>query len=369
MAFYIPTATEWLAKAREHFRAYLPGTDAWLWPNNINPTAKVLGALAHGLSGFIDYVQKQAFAITADREHLELMAEDFGIGILAASAASGQITVNYSAAISIENGAIFAALNGVQYQTIEGFTGLAAGSTDINVVAVASGKGANLEEGAGIFFVSGVTGGGTVSAFVAAGGIKGGNDDEDTASLRDRILFRKRFPPRGGSPSDYVIWGREVPGVTRVFVEKTWNGGGTIRCFPMFDNTYANGIAPADEIEIVRQHLQAEAPAGALVTVQAPIAFPINVQVTGLQPSNVTTQNAAREELRLAFLRLSRVSGSSLAHPAMPFLASPLIFSRSWLWQAVANAAGEQAHQITAPVSDLSIPPGYVPTLGTVTFT
>lgn len=369
MAFYIPTAQEWLQRAREAFRAYLPATDAWLWPNNINPTAKVLGGLAHGLGGFIDYVQKQAFAITADREHLMLMAEDFGIGLLPADAANGSVTIASTAALTVETGAVLARADGAQFETVEGGSTLAAGSLTISVVALTSGKAANTESGTTLTAVSGVATAGTLTITAASEGIKGGHDEEDTESLRERILFRKRFPPRGGSASDYVIWSREVPGCTRAFVEKTWNGGGTIRVFPMFDNTYPNGIAPADEIELARQHLQAEAPAGALVTVVAPLPFPINVQVSGLSPGTTAVHNAALEEIGLAFLRQSRVSGGNAAHPAMPFLATPLIFSRSWLWQAVANAAGEQAHQIAQPVSDIAIPAGYIPVLGTVSFT
>ena len=32
----------------------------------------------------------------------------------------------------------------------------------------------------------------------------------------------KRTPPQGGSAADYVIWARQVSGVSRVFVERLW---------------------------------------------------------------------------------------------------------------------------------------------------
>jgi uncharacterized phage protein gp47/JayE len=53
---------------------------------------------------------------------------------------------------------------------------------------------------------------------------------------------------------------------------------------------------------------------------------------------------------------------------SMPYLASPFSFSRSWIWQAVANASGEQRHKITAPADDVALAPGDMAVLGTVTF-
>jgi hypothetical protein len=66
--------------------------------------------------------------------------------------------------------------------------------------------------------------------------------------------------------------------------------------------------------------------------------------------------------------RLGRVAGADTPSPSMPYLATPISFSRSWLWQAAANAAGEQAHSIAAPATDISIPIGSIPVLGVVTY-
>jgi uncharacterized phage protein gp47/JayE len=52
----------------------------------------------------------------------------------------------------------------------------------------------------------------------------------------------------------------------------------------------------------------------------------------------------------------------------MPYLATPVSFSRSWAWQAVANASGEERHEIVAPPADVTLLPGEMPVLGTVTF-
>ena len=66
--FQIPSLNDLLGRARASFRAALPGSDAWLWPNNVNPTAKVVAGATSELFGFADYVQRQKFALTADGE-------------------------------------------------------------------------------------------------------------------------------------------------------------------------------------------------------------------------------------------------------------------------------------------------------------
>ncbi|TJW61918.1 MAG: hypothetical protein E5X43_37835, partial [Mesorhizobium sp.] len=49
-----------------------------------------------------------------------------------------------------------------------------------------------------------------LEAIVASGGIGGGADTETDASLRARILDRKRRPPQGGAYSDYEQFARAV---------------------------------------------------------------------------------------------------------------------------------------------------------------
>jgi uncharacterized phage protein gp47/JayE len=80
-------------------------------------------------------------------------------------------------------------------------------------------------------------------------------------------------------------------------------------------------------------------------------------------------QEAVRAELASTFRRLGRVAGNDDAFGAMPYLASPQSFSRSWIWQAVANASGEERHAITSPNADIPLAAGEFPVLGTVTFT
>jgi uncharacterized phage protein gp47/JayE len=131
---------------------------------------------------------------------------------------------------------------------------------------------------------------------------------------------------------------------------------------------YKDGIAPPGDIERVADYIETVRPAGAIVTVEAPTPKTVDVQISGLTPDTTEVRESVIDELRAAFARLARVAGSDTPHGGMPFLATPAAFSRSWIWQAIANASGEQSHVLNLPAVDVAQNPGEIPVLGTVTF-
>jgi uncharacterized phage protein gp47/JayE len=134
------------------------------------------------------------------------------------------------------------------------------------------------------------------------------------------------------------------------------------------DGLFTNGIPDSAAIARVRDYLDQVAPAGAAVTVAAPAPVTVNLTVTGLSPDNTTVREAVLNELRAAFLRLSRVAGDDAEIGGLPFLAYPTSFSRSWLWQAIANASGERRHVLTVPADDVALTAGQIAVLGSVSF-
>jgi uncharacterized phage protein gp47/JayE len=365
--FRIPTLGELVDQVRSAFRSELPGSDAWLEPNNVTVTAKVLGGELSQIHGRLDYIARQKFALTADSENLDRHAQEIGLARLPASTADGVVVFATTAATAVVDGAIVQRADGVTYRITRAGTIGGTGTLALPAEAVSAGRAGNAVANAALTLVSGVTG--TATAAVGAAGFTGGADVEDDEALRARVLFRKRNPPHGGSAADYVLWAGAVPGVSRVFVERLWNGPGTVRIFPLADDTNSSGIPSAQLVADVAAALEGLRPAGASVTVQAPTAYPIAVEISGLLPSTVAVREAVLAELRDAVRRESRVAGSDQPVSALPFLATPAVFSRSWLWQAVANAAGESRHVLTAPGADITIPAGSIATLGTVSFT
>lgn len=369
--FAIPSLADLLQRARQAFRTYLPGSDAWVWPNNIYASAKVIAGMAFEVFGFASYISKMIFASTApDIETLRLHGAEFGLPQLPAAPAGGNVTFTASAAITVATGATLQRADGVTFLVTAGSLLTGAGTLQVPVTAAAVGAIANSPEGTPLQILSGLTGAGSAgaTAAVGAGDIVQGADVEDIESYRQRILFRKRNPPHGGSASDYVIWAKQVPGVSRVFVERLWAGSGTVRIFVFMDGIYPNGIPTPGAISTVAAYLATVEPASAVVTVAAPAANPINVTVTNLVPNTVDVRNAIADELRAAFLRLGRVAGNDTPHSGMPFLASPAVFSLSWIYQAIANAKGVQSFDLSTPMTDTTLPVARTATLGTLIF-
>lgn len=374
--FAIPSLKDLVERSRSRFRINLPGSDAHIWPNNLGPTAKVIGGMTHEVFGFADYIQRQKFALTADGENLDLHGEELGLSRRPAAPARGFVAVTASAAISIAAAAIFRRLDGVEYRAVNGGSIPGAGTLEIEVIASTDGAATSAIAGTSLEIVSGLSGDDTATAEVSTAALVGGFDIEkdgdpfttDLGTFRGRILFRKRNPPHGGAAHDYVQWASDVSGVTRVFVERLWAGVGTVRVFPLMDDLFSDGVPDSANIARVAHYIETVRPAGAMVTVSPPAARPINVAIGGLAPNTSDVQEAVNAELRAMFRRLSRVAGGDSAIGGMPYLASPATFSRSWIWQAIANASGEERHALVAPLTDTVLEIGEIPTLGNVAF-
>lgn len=369
MSYQLPTLQDLLDRTRKAFRATLPGSDAWIWPNNITPTAKVFAGAVFEIFGFASYISKMIFVHTApDLETLKKHAVEYGMAQRPAYPASGTVTVTSTGDLSVALGAIFGRSDGAQYVAGNAVSRSGAGTLDVPVAAMVDGAAGNALDGTPLELLSGFTDGNGDATAVASGDIVGGADVEDTETFRSRILFRKRYPPHGGAAADYVQWATDVTGVTRVWVERLWAGAGTVRVFVLMDDLYANGIPPTDAIARVADYIETLRPAGAIVTVAAPSPVTVNIAISGLSPNTTAVQEAVKSSLRETFRRLSVVAGSDSPHGGMPFLAVPATFSRSWIWQAIANATGEERHAVDLPSGDVTLTAGQIAVLGSVSF-
>lgn len=373
--YAVPSLGDLMARARKAFRANLKGSDAWVWPNNVYVSAKVLAGMTFEVFGFASYISRQKFAVTApDLESLKLHGEEFGISQNPAAPARGKVIVTTTVAFVLDGGAVFRRADGVEFISKDAGSTTGAGSFTVRVEAAADGKAGTTEAGTPLEIVSGGTGDPDALAEVDGDGLAYGADVEDIESYRARILFRKRNPPHGGSAADYVLWAGEVPGVSfyadrpTVYVERLWSGPGTVRVFPLMFDLYESGIPAPSDVARVRDHIEALRPAGARVAVAAPTPVVVDVEISGLAPDRSDVREAVRAELRDVFRRRSRVAGTDSEISNMPYLAYPASFSRSWIWQAVANATGEERHTVVSPSADIALDPGEMAVLGDVSF-
>ena len=375
--FNLPGLDAVVASARAAMSAALPGSNAYLWPNNTYPTAKAFGGMVWTAYQRLDYVGRQTFALFAEGKYLDNHGAELGLPRKLSSAASGQIAVTAPDVLTISTGATFVRGDGATFYATGGGALAAAGTVNVPVAGQA-GAASNTDAGAPMTIASGLSGAGAsgATAAVAVGGLVGGADLEpdglpqtrDLSTYRGRILFRKANPAQGGAPSDYVTWALAVAGVTRVFVERRWSGPGTVRVFPLFDDLFASnaGVPDPANLALVNAALQPLTPAGCALTVAAAGPQSIDVPIRNLQPNTAATQAAIQAELADAFRRLGKVSGSDSPIPGMDFLATPFTFPALFVEQAVANAAGVISADVTA--ADVAIAEGGIPKLGNVTF-
>jgi len=375
----IPTLESLAQSVRAAFVAQLPGADAWIPINNVGPTAKVLSGALWQLYGRLAFVAKQAFCGTAVGTWLDLHGADLGMPRKPAAAASGLVDVTVSAAGLYPAGTQFQGANGVIYASASALAFGGAGTQSVEVTDITPEAAGNAIAGAVLTILTpfipapGDSAPFTATAVVdSATPITGGADVEqdgpewttDLSFYRGRLLFRKRNPPQGGAPSDYVLWATSVPGCTRVFVERLYAGPGTVRIFPFFDLDFPayGGIPNEAQVALVANAIAQVAPAEAAFAVQAATATYIEVTVSNLNPNNATTQAAVTAELQALALRRGRVSGSDSGAGLMDFLATPASFPAAWIAEAVIDAAGVVSADVS-PTTDTALAEANAPVI------
>ena len=313
--------------------------------------ARVLGGVAHGLYGFIDWLSDQVIYDTADVEFLERWCSIWGITRKVAAAATGTVTFVVQAGAYIPSGTALQALDGVQYQTTADAVVVGTSGTAPLLAVVAAAAG-NRDAGQSLTLVSPVVG---VQSTATAGLLSGGADVETDDALRARLLARIQQPPQGGAASDYVAWALGVSGVTRAWVYPQELGAGTVTVRFVRDNdgTGAAIIPDGTEVAAVQAYIDARRPVTAQLTVLAPTAVPLNFTITGLTPSNAAVQAAVQTELQDLLLRESTPGGTILL---------------SHIRSAISAAAGETDYTLTSPVANVTNTVGNMTTMGTITW-
>lgn len=359
------TPSEIAAQLRAAFDGKLEGALARIWPNNVAISAKAYGTAVSGAHDHQAWIARQIFTHSCDDDVLVDHGQDMQLPIRQATAAAGEAVGIAAGALTIRRGTIFSRADGRSYRlATDVFT--AGGTVSLPLVAIEAGASGVALPGATLAAQDTAD---LSNVVVGPAGLTGGADRESYDSYRARLRFFKAYRPGHARPSDYVIWASEVSGVSRVFVERRPFGPGTVRVYVLFDGVYPNGIAPAGEIARVQSHLEIVGASGvADITVAAPSPLPVPITVSGLSPNQIAVRNAVELEISAMFSRRARVAGIDPGHSAMPFLATAQTFSRSWIGQAIANAAGEDRHVLDLPPADVIVAAGKIPVPGVLTF-
>lgn len=357
MPFDRPSPSQILERIQAEMDVAIPGGFSRLRQSVEGILARVVAMAAHELYGFLNWMFKQVFVTTAEAEYLELHhGGTWGIPRKQATPATGTVQFTGTIGSVIPAGTVLKRGDNEQY-TVDSevtFTGATA-----NVSVTASVSGINGNAGIGVKLslatpVAGVQTEGTVQNDGSGSGLTGGTEVESDDDLRSRILERIQKPPQGGSADDYVRWMKEVSGVTRAWAYPNQLGLGTVVGIFVMDNKSGTIIPSAGEVSDVQDYVDApdRKPATAEVTIVAPTAVPMNLEIH-ISPSTAAIKVAIEEELK-DLIQREAIPGGTLY--------------KSRINEAISVAKGEFDHILVAPSSNVVSSFGEITTLGTITW-
>ncbi|OOG61456.1 phage baseplate protein [Rhodanobacter sp. B04] len=372
MPFSRPTLSTLRAQVAADINSNIPGADGLLRFSNLGVLGTSLAGLANLHYGYLDYIGLQSIPYTAIEEALEAWAALKNIYREAAQASICATVTFQGSSGTINAGTPILRSDGTAY-TATGSATVSGSSVSVPIVATVAGSAGNSP--AGVLMTLGTPIAGIQSTGVATTAITGGTDQETDDSLRARMLQAFQTPPEGGSVSDYLTWALAVPGVTRAWCNPNGFGSGTVVVYIMLDaaNALEGGfpqgtdggspmdsrfIAPAiatgDQLTVANA-IYPQQPVTAMVYVCAPVANPINFEISGLSSSSTATRNAIAAAISEVFL-----------NDGQP--ANGTIVQLSDIESAIASISGTSGFVIISPVGNIPNQIGQLPTLGTVTY-
>lgn len=324
--------------------------------------AYVFGGALHLIYEFLEWIKNQIFVLTADEEYLERLGNEYGILRDAGTKGTGSALATGTIGISIPAGSEVQSDDGYKYRIDAAEVIGAGGNVTVDLTAVEVGDDYNQDANTILSFTSpiaGIDSGITVDSSA----ITSGEDEETVEEYRARVLFRKRFPPHGGTEPDYIVWAKEYSGVTRAWTIPEYQGIGTIGLAFVMDNE-ADIFPDEAERNAVKAYLISHTDAVLGKIVGIPVTaepgffvievFPMTVNMTiELSPNNGTVQAAILANLQDLILERGG-SGQTI--------------TISQFYEAITTATGEVKTKINYPTEDMAAAINQVHVLGDITW-
>ncbi len=311
--------------------------------------ARVQAAAIHTLYGYLDYLARNMLPDLCDEDWLYRHGRIKRCPRKDAVSAAGFIRWDgISGAPTLPAGTQIQRDDQVTYTTTQTVKA-AGGLLRVPVTADVAGAAGNTDDGTELRLGTPVSG---IPSTGYADTLTGGADVEELETWRARVLERYYWIPQGGADPDYVIWAKEISGITRAWTFRHWQGKGTVGV--MVATSDPEHPAPGDDAVLaVRNHILPLAPvAGAGLFVFAATEKSISMTIA-LAKDTPEIRTAVTAELNSLMLRDGAPSGK-------------VYLSR--ISEAISLAAGEVAHQLRSPVADVILGQTELPVLGTITW-
>lgn len=346
--FQRPTLAENISMLRTDLFARLDVSDT-LRRMDEDVRAKVYAAALHTVYGYIDYLAMNMLADKCDEAWLTRHASMKRCPRKLATGAAGFMRWDgVSDNLKVTAGSVIQRDDLVQY-TATADAVSAGGVLRVPVVCSVEGVIGNADDGVPLILVTPVNG---LPSSGVADTLKGGFDIEGLEEWRSRVIERYSWTPQGGADGDYVVWAKEVPGITRAWTYRHWMGTGTVGVM-VASNDLINPIPDDNTVQMAKSHIEPLAPvAGSDLYPFAPVAKVVNFSIK-LKPDNASVRAAVTAELRSFLFRDGYPEGE-------------LELSR--INEAISIATGEYSHQLIAPAANISIAKNELATMGTLSW-
>lgn len=213
---------------------------------------------------------KAMFARTSWGEYLEMRAEEHGIFRRQAVKAKGTVTVSGNG--TVPQGSVFQTFTGIAFYTTKAASITQSG--DIPVECSTAGTIGNVKAGTITVIPMSIPG---ISSVMNADATYDGFDEEDDATLYNRLIFKVRQPATSGNVNDYIEWATSIAGVGHVTVVPLWNGNGTVKVI-IADSS--GSPASSNLLKQVSTTIETKRPIGATVSVVAPAILELHIALT-----------------------------------------------------------------------------------------
>lgn len=361
MPFARPPLADLVPRIRGDLRGRLELGGPLLGRAMVDVLGAVWAGAVHLLYGYLDWAVRQLFGDDDDDDVLLKKASLYGITPIAATFATGNVTITGSTGTVLAGEVI--QLDADTLYTVTTGAALSGGTGTIVVTAALAGAAANLPVGATLSFQTSIAGVNPTATATTGGpqgdGIAGGFDQESVASVRARYLLRLREPPQGGANQDYIEWALAAPGggATRAWVFPNELGLGTV--VTRFVNDNAGSIFPTSgQVTAVQAYINAQRPITAVPAAVAPTALAVAFTIH-LVPDTGATRAAVTAQLTDLFARLGR-PGDGAGLGTIPL---------SQIRTAVGIADGVTDYTLTAPPADVVPGVGQLPVVGVISWT
>lgn len=213
---------------------------------------------------------KAMFARTSWGEYLEMRAEEHGVFRRQAVKAKGTVTVSGNG--TVPQGSVFQTATGIAFYTTKAATITQTGN--IPIECSTAGTTGNVKAGTITVIPMSIPG---ISSVTNADATYDGFDEEDDATLYNRLIFKVRQPATSGNVNDYIEWATSIAGVGHVTVVPLWNGNGTVK---VIITDSSGNPASSNLLTQVSTTIETKHPIGATVSVVAPAILGLHIELT-----------------------------------------------------------------------------------------